>query len=238
MSMQTGLGLIGGQAESGIEKKLYWKLLFFTGAVIVFSTSVLSSVRYARKFEWAPATFVLNLFLLVFGMLMIVLDFPIPHPHGCLASIRHAIYKDFLFMTRFVGRGVWYLFLATLVFSSLWEGRTNTRLIGAIFTGYLILLAIAAIVQGAVLSSKLQEVRKEILDSQKTAEHFLAPKQVGLTKVQFEAMVEVVTRQRDKFTDNELDYLINALSFTPENDGLVSVEEMEYWLSDGPPLIV
>lgn len=241
MNLQAGLGLIGGQAESGIEKKFYWKLLFFTGAVFVVSTSVLSSIRYIRHFEWAPATFVLNLFLLIFGILMIVLDFPIPHPCRCLVKIRDGIYKDFLFMTRFVGRGIWYLFLATLVFSSLWEGRNTTRVIGAIFTGYLILLAIAAIAQGAYLSFKLQKVRKEILDTQRTAEHYLAPKQIGLTKVQFEAMIETVMHATDHFTDTELDYVINALSFTPENDGMVSLEEMDYWLSDDGswlPLIV
>jgi len=205
---------------------------------MVLSTPVLSSIRYVRKFEWAPCTFALNAFLFIFGILMIVLDFPIPHPHRCLVSIRDGIYKDFLFMTRFMGRGIWYLFLATLVFSSLWEGRRNTRIVGAIFTCYLTLLAIAALVYGAWLSRKLEEVRREILVSQKTAEHYLAPKQIGLTKVQFEAMIEAVTHKYDHFTDNELDYVINAMSFTPENDGIVSLEELEYWLSDGPPLIV
>lgn len=238
VNSQAGLGLIGGQAESGIEKTMTWKLLLFTGAVITFSTPVLSSIRYVRNVEWAPGTFLLNIFLLFFGVLTIVLDFPIPHPHQCLVRIRDVIYKDFLFMTRFVGRGIWYLFLATLVFLSLWEGRRNIRVVGAIFTCYLTMLGIAAIVYGAWLSNKLEEVRQEILQSQKTAEHYLAPKQIGLTKVQFEAMIEAVTHKYEHFSQDELDYVINALSFTPENDGIVSLEEMEYWLSDGPPLIV
>ncbi|CAK0887751.1 unnamed protein product [Prorocentrum cordatum] len=235
--LQAGLGLIGGQAEAGIEKKLYVKVGFFTGAVFVVSAAMYSIIHYMRGIEWAPATFFGNVFLLVFGILMVVLDFPIPHPHQSLVDIRDNIYKFVLFMTRFTGRGIWYLFLATLVFSTLWDGGASW-LLGLIFTGYLIILGIAALYKGGMMSYKLNKVREEILKSNRSAEHYLAPSQNCLSKVQFNAMVESVMHEHGFFSDDELDYVINSLSFTPENDGQVSMEEIEYWLSDGPMMIV
>lgn len=236
-SMPAGMGLIGGQGTAGIEKNMTWKLGFFTGAVTVLTAAIISICHYAKDPEWAPATFFNNVFLLVFGLLMIVLDFPIPHPYGFLVTVRDNIYKFVLFMTRFVGRGVWYLFLACMVYSTLWDGE-HSPIIGGLFTAYLLVLGIAAGVKGYDLSSRLQEVRQAILDSSRSAEHYLAPRQTGLRKVQFQAMVESVTSKQNLFTDDELDYVINALSFTPENDGQVSMEEIEYWLSEGPMLMV
>lgn len=235
--LQSGMGLIGGQAESGIEKKCFVKVGFFIGAVFVVTAAVYAIIHYCHNPAWAPATFFGNLFLLIFGLLMMVLDFPIPHPNKSLVSIRDYIYKFVLFMTRFTGRGMWYLFLATLVFSTLWDGGASWVL-GLIFTGYLILLGIAALYKGGTMSYRLNKVREEILKSNRSAEHYLAPSQNCLSKVQFNAMVESVMHEQKFFSDDELDYVINALSFTPENDGKVSMEEIEYWLSDGPMMIV
>jgi len=233
--LESGMGLIGGQAEAGIEKKLYVKVAFFTGAVFVVTASIYSFCHYG--IEWAPATFFGNVFLLTFGIMMVVLDFPIPHPHPALVDIRDNIYKFVLFMTRFTGRGIWYLFLATLVFSTLWDGGASW-ILGLIFTGYLIILGIAALYKGGSMSYRLNKVREEILKSNRSAEHYLAPSQNCLSKVQFKAMVESVMHEQAFFGDDELDYVINALSFTPENDGKVSMEEIEYWLGDGPMMIV
>jgi hypothetical protein len=236
-SLQAGIGLIGGQAESGIEKTMRWKLGFFTGAIFVVATAVFSTIHYLSAPEWAPGTFFGNLFLLVFGLLMVVLDFPIPHPHQSLVDVRDNIYKFVLFMTRFTGRGVWYLFLSTLIFSTLWDGGPSWMM-GLFFTGYLIILGLVASYKGGMMSYKLNKVREEILKSNRSAEHYLAPRQTSLSKVQFQAMVESVTRDKDFFDTDELDYVINALSFTPYNDGQVSMEEIEYWLSEGPMMIV
>merc|ERR1719337_512246 len=76
-------------------------------------------------FAWEPAGFVTVLFQLFFGLLMVVLDFPIPHPSPMLANVRAHIYKFFLFLTRFTGRGLWYLFLGTMIFATLFDPKKN-----------------------------------------------------------------------------------------------------------------
>mmetsp|Transcript_20391 Transcript_20391/g.57368 ORF Transcript_20391/g.57368 Transcript_20391/m.57368 type:complete len:262 (-) Transcript_20391:287-1072(-) len=232
-----GLGLVGGQAASGIEKTMRWKFLFFGGAVVTFATGLGCLLFWLSKFTWAPATLTSDIFLLIFGSLMIILDFPIPHPHKGLVHVRDNIYKFLLFMTRFMGRGLWYLFLATMVFGALWDTNINW-FIGGVFTFYLVLLGAGALVKGWMISSKLQSVREAIVSSGRGAEHYIARGQTGLSKEQFKAMVEQVTNQHDLFTNDDVDYIINALSFTPYNDGQVSMEECEYWLRPGPIMMV
>merc|ERR1719198_2736089 len=96
-----------------------WKWGFFGGAVVVFGVGVGTSLYWIGHPTFAPATAVSEFFLLMFGALMLVLDFPFPnmalHPH--ITAFRFHIYKFVLFMTRFMGRGIWYLFLSTMVFS-------------------------------------------------------------------------------------------------------------------------
>jgi hypothetical protein len=233
-----GGGLLGGQATSGIEKTLRWKVFFFAGACFTVAAGIVPFIYYLRFPQWAPATFLDILFLLMFGSLMIVLDFPIPHPAASLVVIRDNAYKFLLFMTRFTGRGAWYLFLATFVFS-VEVHDLGAKVFGYICSIYLVLLGIAALIKGYLLSSRLEEVRKEIMKMGHGAEHYIARNQTGLSKAQFQAMVEaVLINQANKFTSDDLDYIINALSFTPYNDGQVSMEECEYWLQKGPMLCV
>jgi len=222
----------GSQHIAGIEKTLRWKWLFFAGAVIVFTTGISSVIFRFTRFEWQPATLTTQAFLLVFGSLMLVLDFPFQHPHKQLVVLRDHCYKFMLFMTRFMGRGLWYLFLGTLVFQALWELGLN-GFFGVVFTLYLVLLGIGALVKGWRISHKLQQVRELIVHSGRSADNFIGRGQSGLSKEQFKTMVEQVMGQNDMFTNDELDYVINALSFTPYNDGQVSVEECQYWLQHG-----
>lgn len=238
MTLSGFSGLTGSQAVAGIEKNLKWKLFFFGGACVTFAGGVISVLYWIFHFTWAPATFMSEIFLLTFGILMLVLDLPIPHPHKHLVTIRDSCYKFLLFMTRFMGRGVWYLFLSSMVFAALWDTNINLFL-GCTFTAYLFFLGVIALVKGWIISHKLQAVREAIMNSGRTADHFISRGQTGLSKEQFKAMVANVTpHQADHFSNDDLDYIINALSFTPYNDGQVSLEECEYWLRPGPMLMV
>merc|ERR1719198_806677 len=139
-------------------------------------------------------------------------------------------------MTCFTGRGAWYLFLATMVFAELYDEGVN-RFFGAVTTLYLVVLGGIAIFKGVVMTQKLQRVREAIIDSGKGVENFISRGQTGLSRSQFQAMVLNVTNE-EPFTQDEVDYVMSALAFTPEQPGHVTVDECSYWLSQGPPLLV
>merc|ERR1719451_249416 len=123
------------QSVSGIAKNMSWKILIFT-------------------FSWAPFSFTSQVFLLVFGLLMLVLDFPLPHPSPNLAMVRNNIYKFMLFMTRFTGRGIWYTFLGTMIFGALYDLNISWFL-GVLIGGYVVVLGIVTTCYGLILSRKL-----------------------------------------------------------------------------------
>merc|ERR1712032_48822 len=152
---------------------------------------------------------------------------PIPHPDKKLVQIRDYAYKFLLFMTRFMGRGMWYLFLGTMVFQALWDSGLNW-FFAVVFTLYLVCLGVGALVKGWQLSQKLESVREAIVSAGQGAEHYIGRGQSGSSKEQFRVLVEQVTNVQDLFSSDDLDYIINALSFTPYNDGQVSMEECEY----------
>jgi len=239
-----GQGLMGGQGVAGIEKTMKWKFFFFVGSLIVLTTGVTCVLYWIIHVQWAPAQFMTTLFLLFFGLLMVVLDFPIPNPNPrdwpTLVSIRDHCYKFVLFMTRFMGRGMWYLFLATMVFSALWDTNISWAF-GGVFTLYLVVLGAIALIKGWLISNKLDKVRNILLRERETGgslDHYIAPTQQGLNKVQFKALIKQVTNEEELFGDDDLDYVVNALSFLPSSDGVVSREEFEYWVRPGHMLIV
>merc|ERR1719329_188846 len=105
------------KSAEGFKKSCGWSMAFFVAACVVVATSVITMLELLVEF--APFQFTSQVFLALFGALMLVLDWPFQQetmrPH------RQHIYKFLLFMTRFVGRGVWYIFLGTMVFASFWD---------------------------------------------------------------------------------------------------------------------
>lgn len=241
VAVGAGLGL-GGPGDGGnisIEKYLKWNVAFFVGAVLVFLTAFCTGIHWLSHFTFAPATFFFEIFMLMFGTMMLVLDVPVPHiqNHKHIQAVRYQIYKFALFMTRFMGRGMWYLYLATMVFGALWDTGINW-LLGSVCTAYLTILGCFAMGKGFLMSNKLNKVREAMNQSGLPAERYIARGQTGLSAQQFKHMVMDVMKDPEMFNVDEIDYIINALSFTPYNDGQVTLEEMQYWLQPGPPMMV
>merc|ERR1719161_3180963 len=93
---------------------------------------------------------------MMFGILMFALDFPVPNEK--VKMVRTHIYTFVLFMTRFVGRGVWYMFLGTMVFASLWDNGISP-LLGFFLGGYIIILGGVTTFRGFQISRKLESLR-------------------------------------------------------------------------------
>jgi hypothetical protein len=219
----------GGQAVAGIAKNMSWKLLFFVAAVCTLASSVISILFMIITFAWEPAGFVTVLFQLFFGLLMVVLDFPIPHPSPMLANVRAHIYKFFLFLTRFTGRGMWYLFLGTMIFATLFDLNISA-FFGICLGGYVGILGLVTLIFGVRLSQKLDVVRQELL---------LGDKQCPPNGYSMQGFNDLAIRvAKQEFNDDELTYVFNSLSFNPMNDGVVNPEEYKMWLTPGKMEIV
>merc|ERR1719401_461048 len=161
---------------------------------------------------------------------MAVCDLPFANPHAMISMTRHSIYKYMLFLTRFTGRGLWYCFMGTMIWAALWDLNISWFL-GFCMGLYVILLGIFSMIYGFRLSLKLDNVRKSILDNSSSP-----PKcpDGGFSKREFQDSVldfhTAGSGGQNKFSDDEVDYIMNGLSFTPQNDGMITPDEYMYWL--------
>lgn len=64
-----------------------------------------------------------------------------------IVTFREMTHQYALFLTRFTGRGIIYLFLGSMVFGSLWDNNISPFL-GFIFSGIIAAVAIASLVFG------------------------------------------------------------------------------------------
>jgi len=178
-------GALGGQ-NIAIEQMMKWNVAFFVGACLVFIVGLGTSAHWLSHFHLSPATFFFELSLLVFGVVMLLLDVPIPQlkEHPTVQQVRFQIYKFALFLTRFMGRGVWYLFLATMVFGALWDTHINA-FFGGICTVYLAVLGTIAMGKGAIVSHKLDVVKEKMIAYGHNAERFLKQGQTSMSKDEF-----------------------------------------------------
>mmetsp|Transcript_36977 Transcript_36977/g.81212 ORF Transcript_36977/g.81212 Transcript_36977/m.81212 type:complete len:249 (-) Transcript_36977:78-824(-) len=234
--------LTGGYAAvsqgGGVEKHLRWKIFFFGGAICTLASAIISVFYYIFHAQFAPCAFMSQIFLLGFGMLMIMLDFPFPHPSPHLQAVRAHCFKFVLFMTRFTGRGMWYLFLGSLVYVSLVDEEIAV-VVGLIFVFYLVCLGVFALVKGIHLSRSLHRVQQDILNAGRGSQpEQYFPRGQNLSKEQFKALIVQNTNRPDLFTDDEYDFIINALAFKPRTIAEVTPEEWMYWMSSGAMLMV
>jgi hypothetical protein len=214
-----------------IAKNFSWKILFFTASCCVLAAALISIVDLVVTFRWAPVSFTAQGFLLFFGILMFVLDFPVSHNSYTITSLQSHIYKFVLFMTRFTGRGLWYTFLGSMIFVALFDLKISL-FFGVLLGGFVCVLGIVTTCYGVLLSRKLNSVRLAVLASDFPQE---CPSQ-GFSKQDFRDLARRVN-QTD-FADDELDYVINGLSFTAHNTGTIMRDEYLYWVSPGSMEIV
>jgi len=218
-----------GQTVAGIAKNMSWKILFFSAALCTLAASIISVLYMVLSFSIAPCSFTTMLFMLVFGLLQVVLDLPVPHPNLTLAHIRLSIYKFFLFLTRFTGRGMWYLFLGTMIFATLYDLNISP-FFGIVLGGFVGVLGLTVLIYGFNLSRRLDGVRQALIQMPQE------PPPQGFTKEMFKVMA--MQNAKVDFSDDELDYVFNSLSFSPTNDGLITQEEYRQWLLPGKMEIV
>lgn len=199
-----------------------WKLLFFVCACCVVVAGALSIFSGIINMI-SPFDFINYAYLTIFGLMMVVIDFPIEHP--VIRNFKMSIFHYALFMCRFVGRGVWYLFLSAMVVGSLWDNEVSPFL-GFFLGAYIFFVACYCIFYGVNLSRKLESVRQKVLEQGPEQWGAYIPPQ-GMTKTQFRELA--VSLKGIVFTDEELTYIVNAFSFEVRSDDVISKEEFDEW---------
>jgi len=211
-----------------------WNIVFFACACNTFAAGFISVFMSIVNPELAMFTFTSELFLMFFGLLMVILDAPIPlqtlHTWKNTMSIRSNIYKYLLFLTRFTGRGFWYLFLGTMIWAALFDHPT-CQFLGAIMSIFSCTVGLVALVFGLTLSYRLNRVRKQV--QHQPGDVMLGCPPAGFSSVQFKHFCEVKD-STVTFSDAELEYAINGLSLNmQEMDGKVTRDEYAVWVQPG-----
>jgi len=212
------------QMSQGKKFAWSWKLGFFVGACCTLAAGIIGAVNRALT-PFATIDFVNEIYLLLFGLLMLAID--APHIHPKMRDLKLVIYKYMLFMTRFTGRGFWYIFLGVSIFGSLWDENISPFL-GFVLGGYVVFLGFASVYYGLQKSMKLEKVRKAVMThgGAQGSHDTLCPPQ-GLTAEEFNEMSNSLANLR--FSDEELSYILNAFSFTIKADNVISRDEFGEW---------
>merc|ERR1712137_860021 len=159
---------------------------------------------------------------------MIMGDFPVTNEF--VVRCRGMIYRSLLFMTRFTGRGIWYIFLSTMMFSGLWDLGIS-RVLGVLLALPVMVIGVVSTCTGWNLSRKLDRVRPS---QDENVEVACPPDGNGLSAIIF---CETCSNIGVYFNKSELEHVMDALSESPTTDK-VSYEQYRHWLSEGHMLIV
>lgn len=214
----------GGGSTSQKKFSMTWKIGFFVAACCTVAAGVIGVLALALT-TFAPFDLINEIYLLLFGLMMIIIDFPVPE-HPKIRETKLTIYKYLLFMTRFTGRGFWYMFIGTMIFASLWDLNISP-LLGFILGGYVVILGGVAIYFGINKSIKLEQVRKAVITrNDGGGQNNMCPPN-GLAPTQFNEMANSLKGMR--FSDEELHYIFDALSFTIKSDNMISRDEFDSW---------
>merc|ERR1719198_1107975 len=100
----------------------------------------------------SPFDMVIFVYLEIFGLIMLMLDAPIQTP--LVDKIKMGTTKYMMFLTRFIGRGITYIFLGCMLCGSLWDNNVSP-LLGFIIFGTLVAVGAGAIFYGYKTTAKL-----------------------------------------------------------------------------------
>merc|ERR1719335_414997 len=123
---------------------------------------------------------------------MFVLDAPLNFKF--VQEAKSHINKYAKFLTRLSGRGVWFIFLGTMTFATLWENSISYFL--AVVLGFFVFgVGVASTVIGVVKSRKLEKVRLTVYQhkqkgglAQLFQQHAKNSPTMGLTQQEFNEM--------------------------------------------------
>lgn len=208
-----------------------WKIIFFSCGVVTMAGAILGLWSMVGEIVFSPFDVIIFSYLLLFGLVMVLLDSPFQHPR--IQEFRITIQKFCLFLNRFIGRGVTYLFLGSMVCANLWDNSTAPLLAFLIFA-VLCSVGVVAIYYGLRLTKKLESVRKALMNRGGPTATICPPQ--GLRTEKFGELSLKI--QGIVFSSEELSYIANALSQSYHSEDIISQREFEFWLKDPTPVLI
>lgn len=205
-----------------------WKLTFFGCAVLILTAS---TIGFLNVLYCSPFDLVCLIYQTLFGLVLLTLDFPVYNSR--LEYFKEMVFKYCLFLTRFTGRGVAYIFLGCMVASLLWNNGISP-FFGFIMGACIVSMGVIACWFGFVHTRKLELVRKALLNRGGPTQSVCPPQ--GLTTQKFRELAVKV--HGIQFTEEELMYVANAMAISPHADDIISQREFENWLKDPAALIL
>lgn len=224
-----------------------WKYWFFSAGFCVFAGGVTASVALflAGKFALKPFDFLNELYMVVFGLVMLILDSPV-HTLPCaglhllVQEFREAMFKYCLFLTRFTGRGLWYFYLGCLTFATLWEHRLNVKYskwLAVVLGSYIGIVGFVSTVAGMIKSRKLERVRYKLYELKVAGtmervykRHARQDPAQGMNKMEFNGMANESAGVN--FDSDDRNYVFDAITTPPHNDAL-TLEDLDEWCREG-----
>jgi uncharacterized membrane protein YhaH (DUF805 family) len=205
-----------------------WKWCFFGCACAVL---LASSIGFMNFLSCSPFDMICLIYQTFFGLMLFVMDAPIQVSR--LEDAKLVIYKYMLFLTRFTGRGIAYIFLGCMVCSLLWDNGISPFL-GFVLGGAIVGIGAIAVWFGYLHTKKLEMVRKALLNRGGPTQSVCPPQ--GLKTDKFRELAMKI--QGVQFTEEELMYVANAMSLSIHGDDVISQREFETWLKDPAALVL
>lgn len=180
----------------------------------------------------SPIEFLQEVYLIFFGGIMFLLDAPLAF--AVISRIRQNIRKYASFITRLVGRGIFYMFLGCMTFASLWDAEISYFL--AIVLGlFVVVVGAVSLALGIRMTQRLQTVKVAARERQQEIQaliqqHGVQKRGAGLAKPEFNNFVQALRPGIPPFNNEELDHVFNALC---ESDiETVTKEDLSMWMTE------
>lgn len=199
----------------GLMKKFggLWKLFFFSAALATITAAIISIVGCC--FEGQPVfLFFTQIYLLLIGLALCIIDLPDfreGNEPAHFYKLHFAVNKYLMGFTRFIGRGLAFLFLSTMIYSALWNNNVFPSL-GIILGGYVAFVGIVSIAVGFRRSHTLDRTRvalqRQVATKGEPYISMICPRG-GLTGEQFKELA--LQFNGEKFNDEDIRYIMHAL---------------------------
>lgn len=173
---------------------------------------------------FAPVDVIQSVYLCLFGLIMLALDLPLPQVKF-LVTVKGSVSKFCAFLTRYIGRGIMFLFLGSMTTATLWD-RNVSAFLSIVLGLFVTVVGIVSIVMGAIVATKVNKLKKNItMDS--------IPQ--SMDRMQFKSYCK--EKCKIAFTDEEMEHVFFALS-TDSMKNSVSSQDIAAFTKDDFPTMV